>query len=387
LRIQAGRARIIIEVSNVTRRQFSRRISAAWAGCLAAGAAALPEARGQFTPIRRFIDPATEAEVLALSDPGQNSYLSHPTNRSSSSRGNFLVFSTETPSGFQALRLDLKGGAVRFLTSIQGLEPRSLLLSPDDRTLYFAANEKLLATPLSGMKDRLLYQATTPGSFVRGLALSEDGSQIVLLDGTRLLAIPTAGTGKTVPRTLAEIDPKCDQVSLSKSGRLLFRDPSRAIYVASLSGGVPKKLPIEGEIGPTVWSPDGNAILFLRLNQGPGKPNSLHEFSLDGQKETRIGPTSQFASFQRNTDSSVFVGASASKAQPFVLLMLRITRRELALCEHKASDPSQVNPVFSPSSQRIYFQSDRLGKSTIFSVGVDRLVEKTETEESAGKKT
>jgi oligogalacturonide lyase len=387
LRIQVGAGGIIIEVSIVTRRQFSRRFSSAWAGCLAAGAAWRSQGQAQFTPIRRFIDPATEAEVLALSDPGQNSYLPHPTNRSSSSKGNFLVFSTETPSGFQALRLDLKGGAVRFLTSIQGLEPRSLLLSPDDRTLYFSAADKLLSTPLSGMKDRLLYQAETPGSFSRGLALSEDGSQIVLLDGTRLVAIPTAATGKASARTIAEIDPKSQQVSLSKSGRLLYRDSSKAVYVGSLSGSVPKKLPIEGDIGPTVWAPEGNALLFLRLNQGPGKPNSLHEFNLDSQKETRIGPTSQFASFQRNTDSSVFVGASASKAQPFVLLMLRITRRELALCEHKASDPSQVNPVFSPSSQRIYFQSDRLGKSTIFSVGVDRLVEKTETEESSGKKT
>lgn len=372
----------------MTRRHFTRRhFNSCLSASFAATAASLPLAKGQFTPIRRFVDPSTEAEVLALSDPGQHSYLPHPSNRSSSSRGNFLVFSTETPSGFQALRLDLRGGAVRFLTSIPGLDPRSLLLSPDDRTLYFAASDRLLATPLSGMRDRMLYQAETAGSCSRGLAITEDGAQIILLDGTKLLSVPTAGIGKATARTLAEIDPASRQIAASKAGKLLFRDSTKAIYLTSLAGGNPKKLPLEGDLGQAVWSPDGRSILYLRLNLGPGKPNSLYEFSTENEKETRIGPTSQFASFQRNTDSSVFVGASASKAQPFVLLMLRVTRRELALCEHKASDPEQVQPVFSPSSQRIYFQSDRLGKNTIFSVGVDRLVEKTETEESSNKKT
>jgi oligogalacturonide lyase len=61
------------------------------------------------------------------------------------------------------------------------------------------------------------------------------------------------------------------------------------------------------------------------------------------------------------------------------LLLLRVTRRELALCEHRASDPSDVRPIFAPSSQRIFFQSDRSGKSALYTMAVDRLVEKTET--------
>jgi len=100
-----------------------------------------------------------------------------------------------------------------------------------------------------------------------------------------------------------------------------------------------------------------------------------------------VGKTSQFADFGRNTDSSVFVGASASKAQPFILIMLRITRRELALCEHRSSDPAGVAPRFAPSSQRIYFQSDRLGKPAIFSVAVEKLVERTDQEDPPAKKT
>ena len=72
-----------------------------------------------------------------------------------------------------------------------------------------------------------------------------------------------------------------------------------------------------------------------------------------------------------------FAGASRNAGSPTVLLMLRITRRERTLCEHRASNPGMVTPVFSPDSQRLYFQSDREGKSAIYSFHMEKLVEKT----------
>jgi oligogalacturonide lyase len=51
--------------------------------------------------------------------------------------------------------------------------------------------------------------------------------------------------------------------------------------------------------------------------------------------------------------------------------------RELTLCEHRASNPSAVSPVFSPDSRRVYFQSDHEGKSALYSVNVEKLVEPT----------
>jgi oligogalacturonide lyase len=57
--------------------------------------------------------------------------------------------------------------------------------------------------------------------------------------------------------------------------------------------------------------------------------------------------------------------------------MLRSVRRELTIAEHKASDANAVHVVFTPDSQRIFFQSDRQGKPAIYSMNVDRLVEKT----------
>ena len=94
-----------------------------------------------------------------------------------------------------------------------------------------------------------------------------------------------------------------------------------------------------------------------------------------------MGNTSQFVAFGGNGDSSVFVGASGSKASPYVLLLVRSVKRELTLCEHRASDPALVNPMFSPNSQRIFFQSDRDGKMAIYAMVVEKLVAETETEE------
>ena len=65
---------------------------------------------------------------------------------------------------------------------------------------------------------------------------------------------------------------------------------------------------------------------------------------------------------------------------PTLLLLLRMTRRELTLCEHKASKAEMVAPRFSPDSQRVYFQTDRHGKPAIYDMHVEKLVEKTETE-------
>jgi oligogalacturonide lyase len=63
-----------------------------------------------------------------------------------------------------------------------------------------------------------------------------------------------------------------------------------------------------------------------------------------------------------------------------VLLLLRVTRREFTLCEHKAANPETVAPVFSPDSRHVFFQSDRDGRPAIYSVHVDKLVEPTEAD-------
>ncbi len=294
------------------------------------------------------------------------------------------MHSVEGPQGVQAYRLDLKGGVQKVLTSASAMHPRALALSPDDRTVYSTDGDRLIATPAGGGRGRDVYKAESPAAWARGFSLSEEGGSLVLLDGAKLVSVSLAATGKYAARTLAEVEPGVAEPVTARSGVVLYRDAAKGIYLAG-GGAKPKRLGLEGSLGPLVWNPGGQSFLFLRTNQGPGKANSLHEYSLETQKESLIGKTSQFVHFNRNADSSVFVGASGSKAQPFVLIMLRVTRRELALCEHKASDAAMVSPVFAPSSKRLYFQSDRLGKPAIFSVAVERIVEPTEEEEPAKK--
>ena len=129
------------------------------------------------------------------------------------------------------------------------------------------------------------------------------------------------------------------------------------------------------------WNPDGRTLLYLLDPLTEGKANQLRELNPDTGEDTLLASTSQFASFSQNRDSSVLVGASRSKAQPFVLLLVRSVRRELTICEHRANDAASVRPRFTPDSQRIYFQSDREGKPVLYGMAVDKLVEKTESEE------
>jgi oligogalacturonide lyase len=78
----------------------------------------------------------------------------------------------------------------------------------------------------------------------------------------------------------------------------------------------------------------------------------------------------------------VFAGVSGSKASPYLLLLIRSAGRELTVAEHRASDASRANVVFSPNSQRLFYHTDREGKSAIYSVALDRFVERTEVSAS-----
>ncbi len=128
-----------------------------------------------------------------------------------------------------------------------------------------------------------------------------------------------------------------------------------------------------------MWSADGRTVLYLSFPEDRKQLNNIREFEPDTNEDRFVANTSQYVCFDRNGDASVFAGASGSKASPYVLLLVRAAKRELALCEHKAGDPSQVAPVFSPNSQRVFFHSDRNGKIAIYSVRVERLVEETDS--------
>ena len=120
------------------------------------------------------------------------------------------------------------------------------------------------------------------------------------------------------------------------------------------------------------WSADGKTILYLNYPEDPHQLHAIRELAPDTGADKLVAKTSQFASFAFNRDTSVFAGASANRGSPTVLILLRITRRELTLCEHKASQPENVTLMFSPDSQRIYFESDRDGKPAIYCLHVEQ---------------
>jgi oligogalacturonide lyase len=185
----------------------------------------------------------------------------------------------------------------------------------------------------------------------------------------------TRGTATTLVEGEDEIS---DPVQRPRRASVLYRRADGP-WLVNFDGQRSVRLKLApGQTGPFQWSPDGRTVLYLNYPEDRTKLNNLREFAPDSGEDQMIAPTTQFVHFGRNGDASVFIGASGSKASPHVLLLVRTVKRELTLCEHRASNASIVAPIFSPNSQRIYFESDQHGKPAIYSMQVDRFVAETE---------
>jgi oligogalacturonide lyase len=313
----------------------------------------------------RFADGATEFEVLRLTDPGHRSVLPLTSSRASSSRAGFLVFSSDRGGSLQVYRLDVRSGEQRQLTEAAALAADSLTLTADERSFAYFDGDQVKLCPIGSLRDRELGR----GSSARGLGVADDSLTMAWFDGDELRA---GNALKGAIRPIAKPGPAAVRPQFRPKRASILFESAQGLWLANLDGSETRRLKTAPEPHHPQWSPDGQTILYLAGNE-------LREHTPDSNQDAAVAKTSQFASFGRNGDASVFVGASRSKAGPYVLLLLRVTRRELALCEHRASDPSDVRPIFAPSSQRIFFQSDRSGKSALYTMAVDRLVEKTET--------
>ncbi len=332
----------------------------------------------------KYPDPATEFQVLRLTAPEYTSFLPSPPRRSISRKGDFLIILSDREGSPKAFRIDQKSGDWRDGIDVHSLDPELVSLMPDDRTLCIGDGDALKLVRLEGGRERVAYQCTEGWKRDGGIALTDDGMYAMLVEARagifRLRLIPL---GKGNPSTLVESSvpigdlqprPRRAAISYRKHG-----DPS--LWLVDFAAMQNYRLQLDGQgiSTDTEWSADGRSIYYLQLPAERGKLITLREFNPDAHTDAVIAPTTQFASFSRNTDGTVFVGASGSKASPHVLLLLRATKRELTLCEHKASKPLNVTPIFNPSSERVYFQSDRDGKPCIYSMAVDKLVEKTDT--------
>ena len=353
----------------------------------AAGACACAtSAAAQVYPseIKRYKDLATEFDVYRLTDPAHQSWLPAYYERAVSRHDSFLIYCSDRSGSMQAYRMDLKTGISRILTRAENLVKDSLTFTPDERNFYYLDGRSMFLASLSSSHTREVHRIEDGFELARGFSVSEDGLYATLveqkpeLSRLRLVTLRTGGA-----QTLVETpEPISDPMPRPRRAGILYRRGSGELWLVNFDGGQNRKLRLApGGLGPAVWSQDGKTVLYLNFPLDTKQLNNLREATPDINEDHLIAPTSQFISFGRNADSSVLVGASGSKASPYVLLLVRSAKRELTLCEHRASDPRIVSPIFAANSQRIFFHSDKDGKVAIYCMVVEKLVSETDADE------
>ena len=332
------------------------------------------------TEWRRYADPTTELEVIRLTDPAYTSILPAYFGREITRNSGSLLFSSDHSGSPQAFLMDLKSGGTRQLTEVEELDGYSLTLTPDNHSFCYFAGRTLAITGISNLRQRELYQVPAGWDRCQGLTVGPDGTHATVAEKhgeESRLRMVTLGRGAA--RTIVEAPfVMSDAVPRPMRAQVLYRQGDRALWLVNTDGKQNRQLKTaDGRIGPADWSPDGKTVLYLSFPDDRTQLNCIRELTPDTNTDELVAKTSQFVHFGFNRDTSVFVGASRNVASPTLLLLLRVTRREFTMCEHKASDPATTAPRFAPDSQRVYFQSDRHGKPAIYCMNVEKLVERT----------
>jgi oligogalacturonide lyase len=338
-------------------------------------AAALP------SEAQRYPDPATEFEVIRLTDPTYTSILPAYYNRAFTRNGVYLFYASDHSGSPQVFRMDLKTGAARQVSEVEELDPASITLTPDNRAICYFAGRALYLMNASAFHERKLYDVPDGWDRCPGMSVGPDGTHAMFGerrgDGSRLRMVTLAqGAAHTVMEAPFVIS---DPVSRPMRAQALYRKGAESLWLVNFDGKQNRQLKLaDGGVGPALWAPDGRTIFYLNFPEDTRQLNTLRESTPDANIDKNIAKTSQFSHFGVNHDGSVFVGASRNIASPHLLLLLKTTRRELTICEHKASCVEMTAPRFSPDNTHVYFQSDRHGKPAIYSIHVDKLVEKSE---------
>jgi oligogalacturonide lyase len=334
---------------------------------------------------RRFRDALTEFELTRLTDPkAANAWLPRPHLRSMGPGGRWLVYASDRSGSVQLYRMQAGSGESTQLTNAQALQREMACATPDGRGLLFFDGPELRS--LGGRRVRTSYRTPADWIPVPPFAVSHDGQNVALVEqnGARFrLRITSIRSGAA--NTLFEANEPVSVLRFRQQRPNLLYGTPEGLTLADIDGRNSRRLRLpEGQTGDAQWSADGQVLHYLLTSASDhGRRVALRDHNPENGEDKLVGVTTQFASFSRNADSTVFAGVSGSVAAPYVLLLLRAARRELTLAEHKASAGSKAVVVFSPDSQRILFQSDRDGRSAIYSMALERFVEKTEEKTDA----
>ncbi len=334
--------------------------------------------------LRRLRDPATEFELLRLTDPTKASaILPGPPSRVAI-RGGGLIYCSDRTGSMQVWRMDTKTGVSQQLTRADSLNPAAVTLTPDERTLAYMDGPSL--TLAGGKRTQIVYTVENGWDFAGNLSLGDDGTTAALSETRagryrlRVVSLKRSGPAATLfeaaePLRYCRVRPKRPGLLYNHNG---------VLTLGNLDGRGSKRLATQGaQAGFALWTADGRALHYLSVPEGRGSVQ-LREHTPESGEDKLIGNTTQFVTFDRNADASVFVGASGSKAAPYILLLVRAGRREMTLAEHKASAADRASVVFSANSQRLFYNTDREGKPAIYSIALEKFVEDTDAGESAG---
>ena len=340
--------------------------------------------KGRVLPasVSRYSDPTTEFPVFRLTDPAYTSVLPPHYGRAVPRKGNFLIYASDASGSTQAYRLDLRNGQSHQLTDAENFDPRCFTLLADERGFAYVDGGRLYSSSLRSLRPRQVYQAAE-GYRPAGMSFTDDGLFIAMVekkDAHHRLQLIRAmdGSATTLAEAGQEDDELSDPLPRPRRASVLYRRGG-GVWLANFDGKQNYRLKLaDGQAAAALWSPDGRTVLYLNVPADPHKLHNIREFTPDTNEDQAVSDTTQYACFERNADGSVFVGASASQASPYVLLLVRAVRRELTLCEHRASNPAMVSPMFSPNSRNVFFSSDQHGKPAIYRIAVDKLVEGTE---------
>jgi len=331
---------------------------------------------------RKYLDPVTEFEVLLLTEPQFESIFPSPPAIPVDRRSRLLVYASTRSGQWQPWVMDLSDGTSRQLGTHADFLPSTLTLSSTGREAVFAEGDRLKAVQLAGLRQRDVATLNSGAEWFGPVAPSPDGTALFYVEkASGIWRVQRLAWPRGVPVPVLESgEPVLALTPNPRRAMLLWRTGAGAIETSAQDGTLRRRLETPpGRVLEAAWSADGQAVLYLHESAEERPRCTLREQMLDSREDRLVAPTSQFGRFSRNANGSVFVGASRSVASPLILILLRINRRELPLCEHKASDPEMTRPVFTPDSQRILFVSDRLGKPAIFMLNVEKLIEKTES--------
>ena len=163
--------------------------------------------------------------------------------------------------------------------------------------------------------------ASTPG----GLLYLISGGKVLRAEGNDL------GNARALAEGADELWPQPNGAGCLFA-RATVPEEQELYYVSNDAGAKPALL-AAGRVREPFWDADGESILFLRDVTAPNGTvlAELHGKSIRGGDEKLVSATSQFACFAPNSDATVFVGASRSRAQPNIVIMLRFpaTRNDL----------------------------------------------------------